>query len=85
MSVPPSYFDAVVCAPLLMQDLAEVRAFPHPPVAVRTVMEAVCTLLEEPVDWESARSLLSSSTFVNSLVKFDKDSVSDKTLAKLTK
>jgi hypothetical protein len=54
-------------------------------VAVRTVMEAVCTLLEEPVDWESARSLLSSSTFVNSLVKFDKDSVSDKTLAKLTK
>ncbi len=48
-------------------------------------MEAVCTLLEEPVDWESARSLLSGTTFVNSLIKFDKDSVNDKTLAKLAK
>jgi hypothetical protein len=48
-------------------------------------MEAVCTLLDEPVDWESAKRLLSSATFVTSLTKFDKDSVTDKTIKKLAK
>ena len=48
-------------------------------------MEAVCTLLQEPVDWESAKRLLSGTSFVNSLVKFDKDSVNDKTLRKLAR
>ncbi len=68
-----------------VQDLAEIRAFPQPPTAVRVVMEAVCTLLQEPVDWESARRLLSGTTFVNSLTKFDKDSVTDKTLKTLSR
>jgi dynein heavy chain len=71
--------------PSLLQDLAEVRAFPQPPLAVRTVMEAVCTLLGEPTDWDSARRLLASATFVNSLIKFEKDSVPDAILKRLSR
>ena len=67
------------------QDITEIKSFPQPPPAVRVVMEAVCTLLDEPTDWENAKRVIGSATFINSLVKFDKDNIPDRILKKLAK
>jgi hypothetical protein len=48
-------------------------------------MEAVCTLLNEPTDWENAKRVIGGPNFVNSLVKFDKDNIPQRTLQKLAR
>lgn len=77
--------NCIVRGGLCLQDITEIKSFPQPPPAVRIVMEAVCTLLNEPSDWENAKRVISGPTFVHSLVRFDKDNIPDKTLKKLSK
>ena len=65
------------------KDIGEIKAFATPPELVQVVMEAVCVLFERKTDWKTAKGLLGESTFMQGMVKYDKDNVKDKTLKKL--
>ena len=67
------------------KDITEVRSFPKPPPAVRTVMEAVCLLLGEKMDWDSAKAVLGRSTFMEELLKYDSENVPAPRLKALVK
>ncbi|CAM9197261.1 unnamed protein product [Discosporangium mesarthrocarpum] len=60
---------------LKKDDISEVKSFQNPPQAVQTVMEAVCLLLSEGQDWESAKRVLGRSTFMDDLRGYNKDSL----------
>ncbi len=67
------------------KDINEVKSFPKPPPAVVTVMEAVCLLLGETMDWDTAKVVLGRSTFMNDLLTYDSESVPPPVLKKLQK
>ncbi|CAI9733108.1 dynein heavy chain 6, axonemal-like isoform X2 [Octopus vulgaris] len=64
-------------------DIAEIRVFSNPPELVRTVMEAVCILLHQKTDWQSAKSVLADQNFLKTLRSYDKDHIPDPLLRKL--
>lgn len=66
-------------------DITEVKGFAKPPEAVKTVMEAVCILMNSKPDWDSAKKLLSDIAFIEKLKSYDKDNISPSTLKKLSK
>ena len=39
-------------------NISEIRTFSQPPPAIVMVLEAVCVLLEEKTDWDSAKKVL---------------------------
>ncbi len=59
------------------------RVYTRPPELVTTVMAAVCCLLEEKTDWVTARQVLADQQFLNRLINFDKESVSEKVNVRL--
>jgi dynein heavy chain len=67
------------------KDITEVRSFAKPPPAVRTVMEAVCLLLGEKTDWDSAKAVLSRSSFMEDLITYDRDNIAPARLKGLVK
>lgn len=70
---------------LTKADITEVKSFTNPPNAVRVVMEAVCVLLGEKENWETAKKLLSRSDFMDLLQNYDKDNIAESRLKKLRK
>eukprot|EP01035_Chromulina_nebulosa_P017366 gene17366-22914_t len=70
---------------LTKADITEVKSFQNPPRAVQVVMEAVCVLLNEKENWDSAKKLLSNSNFMDRLIMYDKDNIPDPILKKLRK
>jgi len=70
---------------LTKADITEVKSFTNPPNAVRVVMEAVCVLLGEKENWETAKKLLSRSDFLDLLQNYDKDNIAESRLKKLRK
>lgn len=46
------------------------------------VMEAICILLNEKSDWNSAKSILMDINFIDRLKKYDKNKINDKILTK---
>lgn len=64
-------------------DIAEIRVYTKPPGMVMTVMAAVCLLLDEKTDWANTKQVLSDPGFLKRLINFEKDSLSDRVLAKL--
>lgn len=66
-------------------DINEIKVFQNPPNLVRFVMEAVCLLLGEKTDWPSAKSVLSDGHFLERLVTYPKDNISNKLLKDLEK
>ena len=66
-------------------DITEIKSFPKPPPLVQKTMEAVCVLLGEKPDWETAKKVLSDVQFINRLMNFDKDAIAEKTLKVLKK
>jgi dynein heavy chain len=64
-------------------DITEVKSFAKPPEAVQIVMEAVCLLFDMKTDWDSAKKLLTDSTFLDKLKSYDKDNIKESTLKKL--
>ncbi|XP_050037127.2 dynein heavy chain, cytoplasmic isoform X2 [Dermacentor andersoni] len=60
------------------QHLVEVRSMANPPPAVKTTLEAICLLLGEPAhDWRAIRSVLLGDSFVNTIVNFSTDDITD--------
>jgi len=52
---------------LSRSDVAEVRQYADPHIAVRTVMEAICILAEVEPTWKSAVTLVSDPMFINKI------------------
>ena len=70
---------------LKKSDISEVKSMLKPPDAVVMVMEAVCILLGEKADWETAKKVMANAQFLKILKDFDKDNISPKTVQKLQK
>ncbi|XP_028297484.1 dynein heavy chain 6, axonemal-like, partial [Gouania willdenowi] len=66
-------------------DISEIKVFTKPPDLVRTVMEAVCILLDCKPDWQSAKQLLGDANFLRRLIEYDKDNIKPQILSKLQK
>jgi len=60
-----------------------VKGFASPPEAVKVVLEAVCILLGEKPDWDNAKRVMGGSDFLERLMKYDKDNIDPKPLAKI--
>ncbi len=48
-------------------DITEIKGFASPPDAVRMVLEAVCILLGEKGDWDSAKKVMTDMSFLDKL------------------
>lgn len=66
-------------------DISEVKVYIRPPELVTLVLAAVCTLFQMKPDWATAKQLLGDSLFLQKMFDFDKNSVKEKTFAKLKK
>ncbi|CDS41066.1 dynein heavy chain [Echinococcus multilocularis] len=66
------------------KDITEIKSYGQPPHLVRKVMEAVMILRQAPPTWAEAKKHLGEQDFINQLVNFDKDHISDKTLKKIS-
>ncbi|VDM31109.1 unnamed protein product [Hydatigera taeniaeformis] len=66
------------------KDITEIKSYGQPPHLVRKVMEAVMILRQAPPTWTEAKKQLGEQDFINQLVNFDKDHISDKTLKKIS-
>ncbi|XP_069668946.1 dynein axonemal heavy chain 6 isoform X3 [Periplaneta americana] len=64
-------------------DINELRVFNKPPHLVKFVMEAVCLLLGQKLDWASAKLVLGDTNFLKKLQEYEKDKISDALLKKL--
>ena len=64
-------------------DIIEIRQYARPPDIVQQVMTALCLLLQHPSDWISIKQLLSNKYFIQMIINFDKDNVSDEILERL--
>ncbi|XP_012153033.2 dynein heavy chain at 16F [Megachile rotundata] len=64
-------------------DISEIRVFNQPPHLVRLVMEAVNLLLGEKTDWPSAKLVLGDIHFLDRLLTYPTDEISDRLLNNL--
>lgn len=59
--------------------IVEIKNFTNPPGGVKNVMECVMVLLGEKIDWKNVKSVLQNvNEFMNQLLHFDVDKVSEK-------
>ena len=65
------------------KDLGEIKAYTKPPELVETVLIGVMILRLSDPTWAEAKRQLSDSNFIKSLVNFDKENISDKTLKRI--
>ncbi|XP_071833092.1 dynein axonemal heavy chain 6-like isoform X4 [Apostichopus japonicus] len=85
-SVLPALEDATAALDALQKsDISEIRVYNKPPVLVMHVMSAVCVLMKQKPDWKTAKHLLNDAGFLNDLVNYEKDLVSDKVFSRLKK
>ncbi|EDQ90997.1 uncharacterized protein MONBRDRAFT_20211 [Monosiga brevicollis MX1] len=64
-------------------DITEIKSYSKPPDLVAMVMEAVMVLRKSKPDWAEAKRQLGDTNFINQLIEFDKDNMSEKTLKKV--
>ena len=66
-------------------DISEVKNFSQPPEKVKMTMEAVCILLGQKPEWDTAKKVLSMGDFMDQLVNYDKDNIDPKRIKQLQK
>lgn len=60
------------------QHLVEVRSMGNPPYAVKLALESICLLLgESTADWKAIRSVIIRENFINTIVNFSTDDITD--------
>lgn len=64
-------------------DITEIKGFASPPPAVVMVLEAVCILLGEKSDWDSAKKVMMEMGFLDRLRTYDRNTIPDSILKKL--
>ncbi|XP_065175861.1 dynein axonemal heavy chain 2-like isoform X2 [Sycon ciliatum] len=64
-------------------DMTEVRSYTMPPPLVERVMDAVMILKGEKTGWPDAKRAIGEGNFINSLINFNKENISDKILKKI--
>jgi dynein heavy chain len=57
--------------------VTEVKTFGNPPEGVKRVMFAVCTLFGRKNDWDTARSMLSQTNFIQTLVYYKVEEIDE--------
>ncbi|OMJ83653.1 hypothetical protein SteCoe_15380 [Stentor coeruleus] len=65
------------------KDIIEFKKYLKPPEAVKMVMEAVCILLNERSDWTNAISVLGQMDFLQRLINYQRESVTNNIFKKL--
>eukprot|EP00899_Mesostigma_viride_P014884 jgi/Mesvir1/23397/Mv21091-RA.2 len=70
---------------LTKKDLSEVKAYSKPPALVELTLTAVMTVLKRPPTWEEAKKQLGDASFLEKLVRYDKDQLQDSLLKKIAK
>ena len=68
---------------LCKSDICIMKSMSNPPKLVVTTMETICILFNISSDWNSARKLLGNKDFLQSLLNYDKDNITDEQLKKL--
>ena len=82
----PAYHAAVKALNTLQRDhIIELKSFKDPPNLVKKTMEAVCILKNVEPSWKAAQQLLQNFKFLDELVKYPKDDVTDQTRKALGK
>jgi len=66
-------------------DMSEIKAYSKPPPAVEMTLCAVMVLRRSEATWAEAKKQLGDAGFLNSLVNFNKDSLTDQLLGKIGK
>jgi len=59
------------------------KSFQNPPQPVKKTMEAVCILMGQKPDWDTAKRLLGRTDFLNMCKTYDKDHIPKKTIKAL--
>lgn len=66
------------------QQLVEVRSMANPPAVIKLALESICLLLgEAATDWKSIRAVVMRENFINSIVYFDTENISDEVREKM--
>jgi dynein heavy chain len=64
---------------LKKDDITEIRSFAKPNIYVQKVTECVCILKRVPdVSWKGAKGMMADSSFLKSLIEFEKDAITEK-------
>eukprot|EP00879_Flechtneria_rotunda_P012885 GHRR01013457.1.p1 GENE.GHRR01013457.1~~GHRR01013457.1.p1 ORF type:complete len:515 (+),score=167.05 GHRR01013457.1:893-2437(+) len=66
-------------------DIVEMKTFIKPPALVQLTMEGVCILLQEKTDWDSAKRILSDTKFIQRLIEYDKDNITERVRKELAR
>lgn len=66
-------------------DITEIKSYSKPPSLVEMVMEAVMILRKNKPDWTTAKKDLAAPNFIQQLIDFDKENISEATRKKITK
>lgn len=66
------------------KDIGEIKAYANPPPLVAEVLKGVLTLRESSdTSWAEAKRHLGEQSFINDLIHFDKENMTDRTLKKI--
>ncbi|XP_073386148.1 dynein-1-alpha heavy chain, flagellar inner arm I1 complex isoform X3 [Physcomitrium patens] len=64
---------------LKKDEITEIRSFAKPNIYVQKVCECVCILKHIPdVSWKGAKGMMADSSFLKSLIEFEKDTISER-------
>eukprot|EP01135_Chromosphaera_perkinsii_P005558 Nk52_evm107s352 gene=Nk52_evmTU107s352 len=67
------------------KDITEIKSYGKPPALVEKVLEAVMILRKSEPTWAEAKRHLGEPNFIQQLVNYDKDNMTDKILSKIGK
>lgn len=70
---------------LTKKDMSELKAYAKPPALVELTLTAVMTVLKVSPTWDEAKKQLGDASFMDRLLKFDKDRLDDALLRKIGK